>query len=148
MNGVQEVVSSNLTAPIKVSMAEKKSSPQPEDKFQERRQYKRIDKNFLLSYFDVQHPDSKVEITQLKNIGMGGMCFVTTKPLGPHQQIRVELNAPYLKSTSSINGSVLASHEKIKNTIYEVRFQFSEVDPKTKYLLGKLIELFLCHERS
>lgn len=109
---------------------------------EERRRHKRIKKNFILTYFDVSNPSQKFEITQLKNIGKGGICFITTRSFASATKIGIELKTPYLSGTTYLEGVVLESHEKIKNLLYETRLQFTSVEPQAEFLLNKVIEFF------
>jgi len=111
---------------------------------EERRQYARIKKSFILSYFDHVNPEHKFEITQLKNISFGGMCFITGQNYEPSTKLGIELKTPYLAGTTHLEGVVLMSHEKMKDKIYETRLQFVEpLETEAKVLLGKLIDLFV-----
>ena len=110
---------------------------------EERRQYIRIKKSFLLTYYLKDEPHRKFEITQLKNISLGGMCFVATFNLIPSTRLCVELKTPYLAETTHLEGIVLQSHEKMKNKIYETRLQFCELDTEATVLLKKLMDYFL-----
>jgi hypothetical protein len=109
----------------------------------ERRKHERIKKSFILSYYDIATPNHKVEITQLKNISLGGMCFVTTKGFEPETKLGVELKTPYLAGTTHLEGTVMQSHEKMKGTIYETRLQFGSLDTEAKLLLEKLTRFFV-----
>ena len=60
---------------------------------EERRQYKRIHKNFILTYYDKDNPDHKYEITQLKNISMGGLCFVTSQGYNADTNLAIVLDS-------------------------------------------------------
>jgi len=115
----------------------------PRKPSQERRQYVRIQKSFILTYYDQTKPDKKYEITQLKNISLGGMCFVTTKSFDPSAILSIELKTPYLAETTHLEGVVQQSHEKMKNKIYETRLQFKQLDTESKVLLEKLMEFFI-----
>ena len=108
----------------------------------ERRQYFRINKNFILTYFDQASPSQKYEITQLKNISLGGMCFITTKSFEPSMKLGIELKTPYLAGTTYLEGIVMESHEKMKDKIYETRLQFESLGAESRVLLEKLIEFF------
>ena len=110
---------------------------------QERRRYIRIKKSFLLTYFDKAQPHRKYEITQLKNIGLGGMCFITSHSFNPAAELCIELKTPYLAETTHLEGVVLESHEKRKNRIYETRLEFRNLDTEAKILLEKLMAYFL-----
>ena len=107
---------------------------------QERRKSKRIRKNFILSYFEKNFPQRRYELTQLKNIGRGGMCFITSKQFETGIKIGIELKTPYLAEATHLEASVLESHEKVKNMIYETRVKFESLDPEGEFLLAKLIE--------
>jgi hypothetical protein len=110
---------------------------------QERRRYIRIKKSFLLTYFDKSEPSRKHEITQLKNISLGGMCFITSQSFNPATELVIELKTPYLAETTHLEGVVLESHVKMKNRIYETRLGFRDLDTEAKILLEKLMEYFL-----
>ena len=115
---------------------------------EERRQNVRIKKNFLLSYFDPQYPDQKIEITQLKNISLGGMSFVTTHSYEPSTTLRIELKTPYIVGSVYLEGSVLQSHEKMKGTIFETRLQFKSLGTEAMVSLEKLMEYFANEENG
>ena len=110
---------------------------------EERRLHKRIKKNFILTYFDLNNPSLKFEITQLKNISKGGMCFITTQAFPSSTKIGIELKTPYLSGTTYLEGTVLESHENIKNLLYETRLEFMSLAPQSEFLLDKLKEYFV-----
>ena len=110
---------------------------------EERRRYERINKSFVLSYYDLANPERKFEITQLKNISLGGMCFVTTRSFDPPARLGIELKTPYIAGTTYLEGTVLQSHEKMQGTIYETRLEFKALDTEAKILLEKLMEYFI-----
>lgn len=115
---------------------------------QERRQGQRILKNFILSYFDKKYPEDKFEVTQLKNIGKGGMCFVTSKMFAPGTKLGVELRTPYLAGGTYLQGTVQDSHEKVKDLLYETRLQFENLDSEAELLLTELVKFFVNGERK
>ena len=108
-----------------------------------RRQYQRIHKNFILTYFEKDDPTKKYEITQLKNISLGGICFITSKAFAPSTLIGIELKTPYLSDTTYLEGLVLESHEKIKGILYETRLKFNPLNAQAEFLLAKLIDFFV-----
>lgn len=120
-----------------------KNPPNPKRTGPERRQHPRIKKNFILSYFDPARPDQKFEITQLKNISLGGMCFITGRSFDTPAKLGIELKTPYLAGTTYLEGVVLESHEKMKGKIYETRLRFTLLDTEAKVLLEKLKEFFV-----
>lgn len=121
-----------------------KPEPVPETtpKIPEKRKYERIRKNFILKYFEKNNPDKKFEVSQLKNISIGGMCFVTTQKFTPGTLMVIELKTPYLASTTFVEGKILDSHEKAKNILYDTRLEFVNIEPEAKYLLAKITDFF------
>lgn len=120
----------------------RESQPSHKNNEPERRKSPRISKNFILSYFDKAHPDEKFELTQLKNIGRGGMCFITSREFTPGTKMGIELTTPYLAETTYLDGTVQESHEKIKGMIYETRIMFESLNSEAEYLLAELVEFF------
>ncbi|HBG60825.1 MAG: hypothetical protein A2Y03_07420 [Omnitrophica WOR_2 bacterium GWF2_38_59] len=119
-----------------------------EGSFEERRRYKRINKNFILSYFIKNLPEKRFEITQLKNISLGGMCFITSQAFEPGTEMGIELKTPYMSDVTYLEGKILQSHVKVKNMIYETRFEFEHIQPQAEFLISKLIEFFIKEEKN
>ena len=114
------------------------SSPSSSD----RRIYKRIKKHFILSYFEMADPSIRYDASQLKNISLGGMCFVTAKPFPMGVRLGIELKTPFLSELTHLEGIVLGSHERLKNIIYETRLKFENLTPQAQFVIGKLIQYF------
>ncbi len=113
------------------------NEPQPE-----KRKYPRIDKHFMLSYFDLNDPLVKHNASQLKNIGLGGLCLITSKSFSTGTRLGIELKTPFLSEFIHLKGTVLESKEKIRNIIYETRVQFDDIPLAAHAVLSKLIEHF------
>ncbi len=109
----------------------------------ERRRHQRIEKNFILTYYEKTNPSIKIELTQLKNISKGGLCFITTKAFSPSTKLGLELRTPYLSDTTYLEGTVLESRPKIEGIIYETRLQFEQLNPQADFLISKMIEVFM-----
>jgi len=107
---------------------------------EERRRYKRIKKHFILTYFNLADPQLRFAASQLKNISMGGMCLITSQLFEPKSLLGIELKTPFMTELVYLEGSVLASQERIKDVIYETRLEFTELSIQAKFILKKLIE--------
>jgi len=112
------------------------------EKHEERRQYKRIKKHFLLTYYELAAPSEKHDASQLKNISRGGMCLITAKPFPSATILGIELKTPFTAERVHLEGTVLGSHERIKDVIYETRMKFNPLTPQAEFVLGKLIQYF------
>ena len=120
---------------------------QPPDQ-PDRRYYIRIKKNFILSYHDQKNPGKKFGATQLKNISLGGMCFITSIRYEPGTKIIIELKTPYLTGTTHLEGTVLESQEKIADIICETRLVFDNLQPESEFVISKIVEYFKEKEKG
>ena len=141
MNGVQEVTGSNPVAPINTIDLNKTDMTNSDFSGSERRKFKRIKKHFILSYCAKNNPTQRYDVTQLKNISRGGMCFLATVDYPLNTEIAIELKTPYLADVIYLEGSVLESHKKISNMIYETRLTFKELSPIACSVVDKLEKL-------
>jgi len=109
---------------------------------EERRRYMRIEKHFIISYYDKNDPAVKHNISQLKNISMGGMCFVSPQTYSTGTQMGIELKTPYVADMVHLESIVLQAHEKIPNMIYEVRVRFEDLSSVAQLVLNKIVDTF------
>ena len=84
----------------------------------------------------------ELEITQLKNISKGGMCFVTSIPIPLDTMIHVDLQTPYIAEVTYLNGIVRGCQENIKGMLYETRIEFQSLNKQSEILLYKMITFF------
>ena len=114
----------------------------------DRRRSARIKKNFILSYFDKQNPQKKFDATQLKNISLGGMCFLTSVKYQPGTIISIQLKTPYLTGTTLFEGTVLESQQKLSGILYETRLTFNNLNSEAEFVLNKIVEYFREKEKG
>lgn len=114
------------------------SVPQNSGSGSERRRHVRVDRNFILTYFDKNTPNVKNEITQLRNISKGGLCFVATRSFPVSIELVIEMRTPFTTGTVIFEGVVLESRERIKNLIYDVRLEFKNIQPAAMEILEKI----------
>lgn len=110
----------------------------PNNSGSERRRHIRVDRNFILTYFNKHTPHVKNEITQLRNISKGGLCFVATQSFQVSAELIIEMRTPFTTGTVLFEGIVLESRERIKNLIYDVRLEFRNVQPAAMEILEKI----------
>ena len=108
----------------------------------ERRRDIRIKKSFIISYHDKQDPSVKHDVSQIRNISLGGSCFISSHYCAPSTKMGIELKTPYLAGTVHLDGTVLESHEKIPNLLYETRLVFEPLTPQAEFVLNKIVEYF------
>ena len=108
----------------------------------ERRKYIRIKKNFIISYHNKMDPSVKHDVSQIKNISLGGSCFICSHYCAPSTKMGIELKTPYLAGTVHLDGTVLESKEKIPDLLYETRLIFDPLTPQAGFVLNKIVEYF------
>ena len=109
---------------------------------EERRQYLRIKKHFVITYFDQTNPSVRHEVTQIKNISKGGACIITSMHVLPGSRLTIELKTPHMHDLTALQGIVLGSHERIHNIVYETRVQFENLSEQAVTVLNKIEEIF------
>ena len=108
----------------------------------ERRKYKRINKNFVISYYSLQDPLNRHDVSQIKNIGLGGMCFVTSQYYRPATPMAIEIRTPFLEGTAHLEGTIIGSYEKIPHILYETRLAFDHPAPNTEFVLKRIMKYY------
>jgi len=106
--------------------------------FKEQRLHPRIYRNFILSYYEKGQSAPKHDVSQINNISLGGLSFVSTDPLKPQAIVSLDLKTPFVEDSIHLEGVVLESREKIPELIYEIRVQFKEVPEPVLNVLKKI----------
>jgi len=114
----------------------------------ERRQYRRINKNFILNYYEAENTTKQYAASQLKNISVGGICLISPQPFSPGTVLGFNIKTPFLIEMASLEGEVLESHERVKDIIYEVRVKFKKLSPEATKVLASIVDHFTKSEKT
>ncbi|MCX5703272.1 MAG: PilZ domain-containing protein [Candidatus Omnitrophica bacterium] len=109
---------------------------------QERRKYPRIDGRFIVSYRMLEESDS-IDITQTKNLSLGGMLLTTNKEFSPGINLAISIRLPFDPNPITLIAKVLESKEITKNLIYDTRLIFFDVDEKHKNIINETVSYYL-----
>jgi c-di-GMP-binding flagellar brake protein YcgR len=107
----------------------------------EKRKYIRLRVYHLLKYkkfSDTQ--DSPFVLTTLKDIGAGGVCFVTEENLPMSTLIDLRLNFPGISAWVSALAKVVWVKTKKNSKTYEIGAQFVEIDESIQKLIDDKIK--------
>jgi len=107
-------------------------------KQEERRQFVRIKKHYIIRFYQKNNPALKYETSQIENISKGGVCFTSTFLFDKGDILCMELRTPYIADTLYLEGVVLNVQEKIKGLIYQNHFQFQNINPVNAGILEKI----------
>jgi hypothetical protein len=108
----------------------------------ERRRYPRIMGRFIVSYRLVDEVDN-ADISQTKNIGLGGMLLTTNRQLPRGTNLSLEIRLPFDPDPIKIIAKVLESKEITKNLIYDTRLMFLTIDEKHIKVISETVEYYL-----
>ena len=108
----------------------------------ERRQHKRIGGRFIVSYRVIDKSET-VDITQTKNLSMGGMLLTTNKKFEPGVDLLMEIRLPFDPNPIMLIGKVVESHEVTKNLIYDTRICFGTVNNKKGKIICDTVDYYL-----
>ena len=108
----------------------------------ERRKYPRIDGRFVVSY-RLLDEENNVDVTQTKNLSIGGLLFTTNRPFEVGSNIALEIRLPYDRRPIMLIGKVVDSREITKNLIYDTRMKFIATDKRHIKTLSQTVDFYL-----
>ena len=108
----------------------------------ERRRFVRINANFVVSYIDVTPEVSKSDVTQTKNIGLGGILITTDREIVAGTVLKVRLKIPVAPTYVEVKVEVVGCKEKVKNLLYETRGRFVILKDENKDYIYKIVESY------
>lgn len=114
---------------------------------QERRKHPRVFGRFIVSY-RILDEINNVDITQTKNLSLGGMLLTTNKAFSPGTNLAIEIRLPFDPNPIMLIARVIESREIIKEIIYDTRMEFLAVDEKHKKVIGETVEYYLKKEKG
>lgn len=109
---------------------------------EERRKSPRIAGRFIVSYRIFEDFDN-TDITQTKNMSLGGMLLTTNRQFEPGTNLAIEIRLPFDPHPILLVAKVLKSHEVTKNLIYDTRLLFLSVDEKHKKIINDTVSYYL-----
>jgi len=108
----------------------------------ERRKYPRADGRFIVSYRVIPSSNS-TDITQTKNLSLGGMLLTTNCQFPPGTNLALEIRLPFDPNPIMIIAKVLESKEITKGIIYDTRLVFLAVDEKHRQIIIETVGYYL-----
>lgn len=113
-----------------------------ERKEKERRKHPRISARFMVSY-RIMTKDEEIDLTQTKDLGMGGMLLTTNRKFEPGTQLSIEIRIPSDPNPIKLVGKVIDSRKVVEGVIYDTRLEFLSVDAKHYQSIQKTVEHYL-----
>ena len=116
-------------------------------KREERRKYLRLKVYHLVKYRVIsdQSPQAQPLLASIKDIGAGGICLITAKPLEPCANLELQINFPDLKKPVFTIGRVVWSKQTAKMNRYEVGVEFMDIEASIHKLIDSGVK-FVYHK--
>lgn len=113
----------------------------------ERRKHPRARGRFIVSYRIVDEINN-VDITQTKNISLGGMLLTTNRQFSIGTTLAIEIRLPFDPNPIMLIGRVVESREIIKGLIYDTHLEFLTVDERHRKIIGETVGYYLKKEKD
>ena len=112
----------------------------------EKRYDSRISGRFIVSY-RIQEEKDNIDVSQTKNISLGGMLITTNKQFEPGVKLLLEIRLPFDPHPIILVGKVISSHEITKDLIYDTRLEFLSIDEGHKNIVNQTVAYYLKKEK-
>lgn len=107
----------------------------------EKRKYPRVNCRFTVAYHTLE--DAATDLTQLKNMSIGGVLLTTSKPFEKGKKLILKIRLPSQPTPVVLSGQVIESRQMSKGLIYETRLQFQEIDSPSEQAINKTLDTLL-----
>ena len=108
----------------------------------ERRKNGRVSGRFIVSYRILEDVNN-ADISQTRNIGLGGMLLTTNRQFEPGTHLALEIRLPFDPHPIMLIARVMESHEVTKNLIYDTRLMFLSIDDKHRKVINETVNYYL-----
>lgn len=108
----------------------------------EKRRFPRANGRFIVSYRVIPN-NSKTDISQTKNLSLGGMLLTTNCQFSAGTNLALEIRLPFDPDPIMIIAKILESKEITKGVIYDTRLAFLAIDEKHCKVIGETISYYI-----
>ena len=108
----------------------------------EKRKYPRANGRFIVSYRVIPN-NSNADVSQTKNLSLGGMLLTTNCEFSPGTNLALEIRLPFDPDPIMTIAKVLESKEITKGVIYDTRLTFLAIDEKHRQIISETVSYYL-----
>ena len=108
----------------------------------EKRKNPRAGGRFIVSYRILEENDKR-DITQTKNLSLGGMLLTTNRSFALGTHLALEIRLPFDPNPIMLIGKVMESKEITKNLIYDTRIMFLAIDENHRKVIGSTVDYYI-----
>jgi hypothetical protein len=113
----------------------------------EKRKHPRADGRFIVSY-RVMENNGNNDITQTRNLSLGGMLLTTNRAFTPGTNLALEIRLPFDPNSIMLIGKVVESKEITKDVIYDTRLAFLAVDESHRKTIGETVGYYIKNRKG
>ncbi|MFH2139045.1 MAG: PilZ domain-containing protein [Candidatus Omnitrophota bacterium] len=107
----------------------------------ERRNFVRINANFVVSYYKYPGEVNHTDMSLTRNISLGGICFTTDNDFELGAILHITLRLPKVTKLIEFLGEVVfTKQEKGKNSIFDIGVKFVQAQEEDLYILQNIIK--------
>ena len=100
----------------------------------------RIKGNFVVSYKDITSQEAKADISQTKDISVGGLLFTSQGKFTPGTILSLKLRLPDNPDYINVKVEVVDSKQRVKGVMYDIRAKFIKIEDVQKDYIRKIID--------
>ncbi len=119
---------------------ENKEKSQPDDSRLERRKFKRISGNYIVSYAPIKGEDLKFDVSQTKDLSEGGLLFISDRKFKKEIILKIKLRLPEFSDYVIIKAQVVDSIGMAKGIMHETRVVFVDIDKNVREAIRRLVD--------
>ena len=121
-------------------MADDKDRELKPDIVFERRRFVRVKGNFVVSYKDITTKEAKTDVSQTKDISVGGLLFTSQEKFALGTILSLKLRLPDSYDYINVKVEVVASKQLVKDVLYDIRAKFVKIGDVQKDYIRKMID--------
>ena len=107
----------------------------------ERRQFVRVNTNFVVSYYVYPGELNKTDMTLTRNVSLGGICFTTDENFSTGTVLHVTLRLPKVNNlVKALAEVVYVKQEMNKKLLFDIGIKFIKVEDKNLMILEQTIK--------
>ncbi len=108
---------------------------------EERRKHKRLKRKFIVS-FRPYGKNTAFDVSQMKDISVGGVRFMTSKPYAEGTTLILQFKTPISAFKFEVTGNVIESKKVVENLIYDTHVSFMDVDKDSAKVIKETVDYF------
>jgi c-di-GMP-binding flagellar brake protein YcgR len=106
--------------------------------YKERRKHLRLPTTYSTRY-KLRYSGANYDVNHTKDISQGGALLFTNRSFAKGEQLEMLIRFPFSQEEIAIIAEVVFSEESVKNSVYETRLKFIEINEEVKRILGEVI---------